>query len=106
MPIRDVFLPLVGQPRGPAVAVIEKCVATAADLGARITVLALAEAVFERPKVTLAGSRRSFEGAWGPCLVRNHERRRQLDRQGTGKLGEFPWHRCDRDGRLASFAPE
>lgn len=53
MPIKDVFLPLVGQPRGPALATIEKCVAVAADLGARITALALEEDVFERPKVML-----------------------------------------------------
>ncbi len=53
MPIKDVFLPLVGQPRGPALAAIEKCVAVAADLGARITALALEEDVFVRPKVML-----------------------------------------------------
>jgi nucleotide-binding universal stress UspA family protein len=53
MPIKDVFLPLVGQPRGPALAAIEKCVAVAADLGARITALALEEDAFERPKVML-----------------------------------------------------
>ncbi|MDH2356024.1 universal stress protein [Bradyrhizobium sp. SSUT112] len=53
MPIKDVFLPLVGQPRGPALAAIEKCVAVAADLGARITALALEEDVFVRPKVVL-----------------------------------------------------
>ncbi|AWM08767.1 universal stress protein [Bradyrhizobium symbiodeficiens] len=53
MPIKDVFLPLVGQPRGPALVAIEKCVAVAADLGARITALALEQDVFERPKVML-----------------------------------------------------
>ncbi|MCJ9701105.1 MULTISPECIES: universal stress protein [unclassified Bradyrhizobium] len=53
MPIKDVFLPLVGQPRGPALVAIEKCVAVAAALGARITALALEEDVFERPKVML-----------------------------------------------------
>lgn len=53
MAINDVFLPLVGQPRGPALVAIEKCVAVAADLGARITALALEEEVFERPEVML-----------------------------------------------------
>lgn len=53
MPIKDVFLPLVRQPRGPALLAIDKCVAVAADLGARITALALEEDVFERPKVML-----------------------------------------------------
>jgi nucleotide-binding universal stress UspA family protein len=54
MPIKDVFLPLVGQPHGPTLAAIEKCVAVAGDLGARITALALEEEdVFVRPKVVL-----------------------------------------------------
>lgn len=53
MPVKDVFLPLVGQPREPALAAIEKCVAVAADLGARITALALEDDVFVRPKVVL-----------------------------------------------------
>ncbi|MGY8706319.1 universal stress protein [Bradyrhizobium sp. 18BD] len=51
MPIKDVFLPLVGQPRGPALAAIEKCVAVAADLGARISALGLEDEVFVRPLV-------------------------------------------------------
>jgi nucleotide-binding universal stress UspA family protein len=57
MPIKDVFLPLVGQPRGRALVAIEKCVSVAADLGARITALALEEDVFERPKVMLPDDR-------------------------------------------------
>ncbi|MDA9499857.1 universal stress protein [Bradyrhizobium sp. CCBAU 11357] len=61
MPIKDVFLPLVGQPRGPALVAIEKCVAVAADLGARITALALEEDVFERPKVMLPDDRASVQ---------------------------------------------
>ncbi|WP_342739831.1 universal stress protein [Bradyrhizobium sp. B117] len=55
MPIKDVFLPLVGQPRGPRLAAIEKCVAVTADLGARITALALEDEVFVRPKVIPPG---------------------------------------------------
>ncbi len=66
MPIKDVFLPLVGQPRGPALAAIEKCVAVAADLGARITALALEEDIFVRPKVIFPGDRASDE----PSAVR------------------------------------
>ena len=61
MPIKDVFLPLVGQPRGPALVAIEKCVAVAADLGARITALALEQDVFERPKVMVPHDRDSAE---------------------------------------------
>ncbi|MBR1174311.1 universal stress protein [Bradyrhizobium sp. KB893862 SZCCT0404] len=53
MPIKDVFLPLIGQPAGPTLAAIEKCVSVAAALGARINALALEEEVFARPKVLL-----------------------------------------------------
>ncbi|WP_441237443.1 universal stress protein [Bradyrhizobium sp. 930_D9_N1_4] len=61
MPIKDVFLPLVGPPREPALAAIEKCVTVAADLGARITALALEDDVFVRPKVILRGDPDSAE---------------------------------------------
>jgi nucleotide-binding universal stress UspA family protein len=50
MPIKDVFLPLVGQPRAATLAAIEKCVAVAADLGASITGLALEDDAFVLPK--------------------------------------------------------
>jgi nucleotide-binding universal stress UspA family protein len=63
MPIKDVFLPLVGQPREPALAAIEKCVAVAADLGARITALALEDDVFVRPKVMFPADPDSAEAA-------------------------------------------
>ncbi|WP_456622657.1 universal stress protein [Bradyrhizobium sp. P5_C12] len=64
MPIKDVFLPLVGQPRGPALAAIEKCVAVAADLGARITALALEGDVFVRPKVVLPDDPDVADAKW------------------------------------------
>ncbi|MDA9463724.1 universal stress protein [Bradyrhizobium sp. CCBAU 53415] len=63
MPIKDVFLPLVGRPHGPALVAIEKCVAVAADLGARITALALEEEVFERPKMMLPYDRDSADAS-------------------------------------------
>ncbi|TQF41869.1 universal stress protein UspA [Bradyrhizobium sp. UNPF46] len=68
MPIKDVFMPLVGQPRGAALAAIDKCVAVAAELGARITALALEEEVFERPKVMLPYDREAAE-AGSSCEV-------------------------------------
>ncbi|MBR0846657.1 universal stress protein [Bradyrhizobium diazoefficiens] len=61
MPIKDVFLPLVGRPRGPALDAIGKCVTVAAGLGARISALALDEDVFERPKVSFPGEPDSIE---------------------------------------------
>ncbi|MCA1382818.1 MULTISPECIES: universal stress protein [Bradyrhizobium] len=66
MPIKDVFLPLVGRPRGPALVAIEKCVAVAADLGARITALALEEDVFERPRVMLPDDRELAQASLEP----------------------------------------
>ncbi|MDA9426793.1 MULTISPECIES: universal stress protein [Bradyrhizobium] len=63
MPVKDVFLPLVGRPHGPALVAIEKCVAVAADLGARITALALEEEVFERPKMMLPYDRDSADAS-------------------------------------------
>ncbi|MBR0822378.1 universal stress protein [Bradyrhizobium liaoningense] len=63
MPIKDVFLPLVSQPREPALAAIETCVAVAADLGARITALALEEDIFVRPKVIPPGEPDSAEAS-------------------------------------------
>ena len=54
MPIKDVFLPLVGEPSESATAAIEKCVAAAADLGAKISALAVAEDLWVRPKVVIS----------------------------------------------------
>ncbi|MBR0780502.1 universal stress protein [Bradyrhizobium iriomotense] len=76
MPIKDVFLPLVGQPRGPALAAIEKCVSVAADLGARITALALEEDLFVRPKVLLPDDPDAVEAKGAPGAV---EMQRLLD---------------------------
>ncbi|GLR85393.1 universal stress protein [Bradyrhizobium iriomotense] len=54
MPIKDVLLPLVGEPSKPALAAIETCVAAAADLGAKITAFAVEEDIFVRPKVVIS----------------------------------------------------
>src|SRR5207249_6758213 len=59
-----------------------------------------------RERAIRDGSRRSLKGTRGLRLVRNREGQRQFDRQGARKLGEFPCHRRDRDGRLPSFARE
>ncbi|WGD54926.1 universal stress protein [Bradyrhizobium sp. CB1650] len=75
MPIKDVFLPLVGQPREPTLAAIEKCVAVAADLGARITALALEEDVFARPKAVFPDDP---EPAAGPNAGREIDELQQL----------------------------
>ncbi len=54
MPIKDVFLPLVGEPSAAAIAAIEKCVAISGDFGARICALAVEEDILVRPKVMMS----------------------------------------------------
>lgn len=53
MPVKDVLLPLLGEPNKPALAAIEACVAVAADLGARITAFAIEDNAHTRPKVLI-----------------------------------------------------
>ena len=54
MPIKDVLLPLVGEPSEQAIAAIDKCVAVAGDFGARVVALAVEEDVRVRPKAIIA----------------------------------------------------
>jgi nucleotide-binding universal stress UspA family protein len=51
MSFKDLLLPLVGEPNEQAIAAIEKCVAVAGGLSARIEALAIEEDVSVRPKV-------------------------------------------------------
>ena len=53
MPVKDVLLPLTGQPSTPALAAVEACVAAGAALGARITAFAVEEDVPVQPKVLI-----------------------------------------------------
>lgn len=54
MAIKDIFLPLVGEPDAPAIAAIDKCVAVAGDLGARVTAVVVEEDILVRPKVVIS----------------------------------------------------
>ena len=54
MAIKDIFLPLVGEPDVTAIAAIDKCVAVAGDFGARVTAMAVEEDVLVRPKVMIS----------------------------------------------------
>jgi nucleotide-binding universal stress UspA family protein len=51
MPIKDVVLPLVGEPTEATIAAINKCVAVAGDLGANICAVAVEEDILVRPQV-------------------------------------------------------
>jgi nucleotide-binding universal stress UspA family protein len=50
MPIKDVLLPLIGEPSAQALAAIDKCVAVAGDFGARVLALAIQQDVHVRPQ--------------------------------------------------------
>jgi nucleotide-binding universal stress UspA family protein len=54
MSIKDVLLPLVGEPGVAAIAAIDKCVAVAGRIGARITAIAAEEDISVRPKVMIS----------------------------------------------------
>ena len=54
MPIKDVLLPLVGEPDAAAIAAIDKCMAVAGDIGAKVTAMAVEEDILVRPKVTIS----------------------------------------------------
>ena len=54
MAIKDIFLPLVGEPDAATVAAINKCVAVASDLGARVSVVAVEEDILVRPKIMIS----------------------------------------------------
>jgi len=51
MPIKDVLLPLTGEPSAAAIAAIEKCTAVAGDIGARVTAMAVEQDILVRPSV-------------------------------------------------------
>src|SRR5258707_15188107 len=54
MAIKDILLPLVGEPSAAAIAAIDKCVAVVGDIGARVTAMAVEEDILVRPKVTIS----------------------------------------------------
>jgi nucleotide-binding universal stress UspA family protein len=54
MPIKDVLLPLVGEPSVAAVAAIDKCLAVAGGIGAKVTAMAVEEDILVRPKVVIS----------------------------------------------------
>jgi nucleotide-binding universal stress UspA family protein len=54
MAIKDTFLPLVGEPDATAIAAIDKCVAVAGDLGARVAAMAVEEDIPIRPRVIVS----------------------------------------------------
>src|SRR3984957_19443537 len=54
MAIKDIFLPLVGEPDAAPVAAVNKCEAVASHLGARVSVVAVEEDILVRPKIMIS----------------------------------------------------
>jgi len=98
MAIKDILLPLVGEPSPAAVATINKCVVVAGDLGARVTALAVEEEIPLRPKVVISpdlenaeenaalrsvsdarGLLKAFDAAARGLPVRSEQRIRRVD---------------------------
>jgi nucleotide-binding universal stress UspA family protein len=63
MPIKDILLPLVGDPNPAALAAIEKCVAMASGIGARVLALAVEMEIPVRPQVTISNDLDNAEAA-------------------------------------------
>jgi nucleotide-binding universal stress UspA family protein len=63
MAIMDILLPLVGEPSAAAIAAIDKCVAMAGHIGARITAVAVEEDILVRPKVMISADLDNLEVA-------------------------------------------
>jgi len=93
MAIKDILLPLVGEPDVAAIAAIDKCMAVAGDIGARVTAITVEEDILARPKVTILadldnaaaveavrsvsnahGLLEAFDAAAGRFGVRNEQR--------------------------------
>jgi nucleotide-binding universal stress UspA family protein len=54
MAIKDVLLPLVGEPGAAAIAAIDKCMAVAGNIGAKVTAMAVEQEILVRPQVTIS----------------------------------------------------
>jgi nucleotide-binding universal stress UspA family protein len=63
MPIKDILLPLVGDPNPAALAAIEKCAAMASGIGARVLALAVEMEIPVRPQVTISNDLDNAEAA-------------------------------------------
>jgi nucleotide-binding universal stress UspA family protein len=68
MAIKDILLPLVGEPNAAAVAAIDKCMAMAGHIGARVTAVAVEEDILVRPKVMISAD---LENALAAAAVRS-----------------------------------
>ena len=97
MAIKDILLPLVGEPDAAMIAAIDKCMAVAGDFGARVTAMVVEEDMTVRPKVVISpdlenaaeaaalrsvsdarGLLKAFDAAASRFAVRNEQRLSRL----------------------------
>jgi len=97
MAIKDILLPLVGEPNTAAIAAIEKCMAIAGEFGARVSAVAVEQEIPVRPKVVISpdienqeaaaamrsvsdarGILKAFDAAAGRFSVRSEQRIERL----------------------------
>ena len=87
MAIMDILLPFVSEPSGAAIAVIDKCMAMAGDLGARVTATAVEEDILVRPFQALVGAS-SRKGFVGQAILQDiHKAKFKGDHQPSGRFG-------------------
>jgi nucleotide-binding universal stress UspA family protein len=71
MPIKDILLPLVGDPSPAAIAAIDNCVRMARGIGARVSALAIEVDIPVRPRVTISDDLDNAEAATSARSVSN-----------------------------------
>jgi nucleotide-binding universal stress UspA family protein len=71
MPIKDILLPLVGDPSPAAIAAIDNCVRMAKGIGARVSALAIEVDIPVRPRVTISDDLDNAEAAISARSVSN-----------------------------------
>jgi nucleotide-binding universal stress UspA family protein len=71
MAIKDILLPLVGEPSAAAIVAIDKCVAVAGDIGAQVTAMAVEQDILVRPTVMVSGDLHHAEVAEAVRSVSN-----------------------------------
>jgi nucleotide-binding universal stress UspA family protein len=99
MAIKEILLPLVGEPNAAAIAAIEKCMAVARGFGARVTAVAVEEDILVRPKVVISSD---LENAAATAAVRSVSDTRGLLKAFDAAANRFTVRNEQRLGRLGS----
>jgi nucleotide-binding universal stress UspA family protein len=101
MAIKDILLPLVGEPSAQAVIAIDKCMAVVGDLGARVIALAVEEEISLRPQVAISPD---IENAQTTAALRSVSDARGLLRAVDAAASRFAVRSDPRISRLTAPA--